>query len=230
MPELSILMPVYNERGTIEEAIARALEADLPLESRELVVVDDGSTDGTRELLAGGRWPEAVVVVCHERNRGKGGAVRTALAHARGTYAVIHDADLEYDPSDIGRLLEPLILGEAEVVYGIRGFRSHSAFSFWYVVGNKLVTLAANVLYDAWLTDIMTCHKAMPTELMRALDLRSSGFELEGEITGAVLAAGHRIFEVPIDYRARSRDEGKKLTGGDAVRVIAMLVRRRVRR
>jgi glycosyltransferase involved in cell wall biosynthesis len=227
MPELSILMPVYNERATIEEAVARVLDADLPVDSRELVIVDDGSTDASRRIF---RWPEAVAVVCHERNLGKGSAVRTALEHARGTYAAIHDADLEYDPSDIGRLLGPLTQGEAEVVYGIRGFQSHSAFSFWYVVGNKFVTLVANVLYDAWLTDIMTCHKAMPTALMRSLDLRSSGFELEGEITGAVLAAGHRVFEVPISYRARGRDEGKKLTGRDALRVIATLVRRRIRR
>jgi len=230
MPDLSILMPVYNERATVEEAIERALAAPLPVESRQLVVVDDGSTDGTRELLRGREWPPEVDVHLHERNGGKGAAVRTAIEHATGRWAAILDADLEYDAADIGRLLEPLQAGDAEVVYGVRGFDSRSSFSFWYVAGNKAVTMVANVIFNSWLEDIMTCHKAMATDVWRSLDLRARGFELEGEITARVLASGRRIYEVPITYRARGREEGKKLTALDAARVVAMLVRRRLGR
>jgi glycosyltransferase involved in cell wall biosynthesis len=229
MPDLSILMPVYNERATVEDAIAHALEADLPVESRQLVIVDDGSTDGTRELLRGREWPAEVDIHFHERNGGKGVAVRTALEHATGRWAAILDADLEYDAADIGRLLEPLQSGDAEVVYGVRGFDSRSAFSFWYVAGNKAVTMIANVIFNSWLADIMTCHKAMATDVWRSLDLRARGFELEGEITARVLVSGRRIYEVPITYRARGREEGKKLTGVDALRVIRTLARERLR-
>jgi dolichol-phosphate hexosyltransferase len=229
MPELSILMPVYNERATVEEAIGRALEAPLPVESRQLVVVDDGSIDGTRELLRGREWPAEVELHFHEQNGGKGAAVRTALEHAAGRWAAILDADLEYDPADVARLLEPLKAGDAEVVYGVRGFDSRSAFSFWYVAGNKAVTMVANVIFNSWLADIMTCHKAMATDVWRSLDLRARGFELEGEITGRVLASGRRIYEVPITYRARGREEGKKLTGMDALRVVRALARERLR-
>jgi glycosyltransferase involved in cell wall biosynthesis len=229
MPDLSILMPVYNERATVEEAIERALEAELPVESRQVVVVDDGSTDGTRELLRGRKWPAEVEVHFRDRNGGKGAAVRTAIEHATGRWAAILDADLEYDAADIGRLLEPLQAGDAEVVYGVRGFDSRSAFSFWYVAGNKAVTMVANVIFNSWLADIMTCHKAMATEVWRSLDLRARGFELEGEITARVLASGRRIYEVPITYRARGREEGKKLTGVDALRVVRTLARERLR-
>ena len=229
MPDLSILMPVYNERATVEEAIERALEAELPVESRQVVVVDDGSTDGTRELLRGREWPAEVDVHFRDRNGGKGAAVRTAIEHATGRWAAILDADLEYDAADIGRLLEPLQSGDAEVVYGVRGFDSRSAFSFWYVAGNKAVTMVANVIFNSWLADIMTCHKAMATDVWRSLDLRARGFELEGEITARVLASGRRIYEVPITYRARGREEGKKLTGIDALRVVRTLARERLR-
>lgn len=229
VPELTILMPVYDERATVEEAIRRALDAELPVESRELVVVDDGSTDGTGQLLRERDWGSDVRVVFHESNQGKGRAVRTGIDHASGTWSTILDADLEYDPADIADLLEPLRSGDAEVVFGTRGFASHSSFSFWYVVGNKIVTMVANVLFDSWLADIMTCHKAMRTELWRSLDLSARGFELEGEITAKVLASGRRVYEVPITYRARGREEGKKLTGADGLRVIATLARERLR-
>jgi len=230
MPELSILMPVYNERATVVDAIERALEAELPVESRQLVVVDDGSTDGTRELLRERDWPAEVDIHFRDRNGGKGAAVRTAIEHAAGDWAAILDADLEYDAADIGRLLEPLQAGEAEVVFGVRGFDSRSAFSFWYVVGNKAVTMVANVIFNSWLADIMTCHKAMSTDVWRSLELTARGFELEGEITARVLASGRRVYEVPITYHARGREEGKKLTAIDALRVIAMLLRRRLGR
>jgi dolichol-phosphate hexosyltransferase len=222
---LSILMPVYNERSTVERAIEDALSAELPVDRRELVLVDDGSTDGTRELLAETSWPEGVTVVFHERNLGKGAAIRTALTHATGEFAAILDADLEYRAGDLAPVVEPLLSGEATVVFGSRAWASHTAFSFWYVIGNKAVTLAANVLYNCFISDVMTCHKAMRTELFRSLDLRERGFAIEPEIAARVLRRGERIYEVPIAYRARTREQGKKLTALDGLRVLRTLVR-----
>ncbi len=225
---LSILMPVFNERSTVEAAIEDALSAELPVASRELVIVDDGSTDGTREILSTSTWPEGVKVVFHERNLGKGAAVRTALQHATEEFSAILDADLEYRAADLADVLEPLVTGEAHVVFGTRAWTSQSSFSFWYVIGNKAVTMATNVLYNCWISDVMTCHKAMRTELFRSLPLRERGFAIEPEIAARVLRAGERIHEVQIHYRARSRMEGKKLTSTDGLRVLRTLVRCRV--
>ncbi|HYX89049.1 MAG TPA: glycosyltransferase family 2 protein [Gaiellaceae bacterium] len=227
--DLSLLMPVFNERATVEIAIERVLGAEVPVERLELVVVDDGSGDGTTELLAGQSWPDNVKLVRHDRNRGKGAAVRTALAHATGEFCIVMGADLEYDPESFGALLAPLLAGDAEAVYGVRGFEAHSAYSFWYVVGNKSVTLAANLLYNVWLKDLMTCQKMLRTDLFRRLPLRANGFVIEREITARLLRAGARIYEVPITYRARRREEGKKLTAADGLRVLATLARCRVR-
>jgi glycosyltransferase involved in cell wall biosynthesis len=225
---LSILMPVFNERGTVLAAINDALQAELPVTSREVIVVDDGSTDGTRDLLAGADLPSNVQVHLHARNGGKGVALRTALKHASGDFSAILDADLEYRASDLALLLEPLLSGDARVVFGTRQWSSHAAFSFWYVMGNKSVTTATNVLYNCWISDVMTCHKAMSTELFKSLRLRESGFAIEPEIAARVLQSGERIFEVPITYTARSREEGKKLTAFDGVRVLRTLVRCKV--
>jgi glycosyltransferase involved in cell wall biosynthesis len=225
---LSILMPVFNERSTVEAAIADALGALLPVPSRELVIVDDGSTDGTRELLTAGTWPDNVKVVLHDRNQGKGAAIRTALQHATEDFSAILDADLEYAAADLAHVLEPLASGEAHVVFGTRAWTSQSSFSFWYVIGNKSVTMATNVLYNCWISDVMTCHKAMRTDLFRSLRLRERGFAIEPEIAARVLRSGERIHEVPISYRARGREAGKKLTAFDGVRVLRTLVRCRV--
>jgi glycosyltransferase involved in cell wall biosynthesis len=223
--ELSIIVPVYNELERFEQALTQILEADLPVASREVVIVDDGSTDGTRELLRSREWPAEVRVFEHPANRGKGAAIRTALAEVRGSFTTIMDADLEYDPENIGVLLKPLADDLADAVYGVRGFQSHSAFSFWYVVGNKSVTFAANVLYNRWLADIMTCHKVMRTDLFRSLSLRADGFAIEPEITARLLRHGAQIYEVPISYNARTRQDGKKLTSLDGLRVLATLLR-----
>ena len=225
---LTILMPVYNEHSTVVQAVEDALGAELPVDARQLVIVDDGSTDGTLEILRTTEWPENVIVVEHDRNRGKGAAIQTALTHATGDFAAILDADLEYRAADLAPLLEPLLTGEARVAYGTRSWASHSAYSFWYVMGNKAVTHATNVLYNCWISDVMTCHKAMSTELFRSLKLRERGFAIEPEITARVLLAGERIYEVPITYKARSREEGKKLTALDGLRVLRTLVRCRV--
>jgi glycosyltransferase involved in cell wall biosynthesis len=223
-------MPVYNEGATIARAIEQVLAAELPIAARELVVVDDQSTDGTREWLLAQEWPAEVRLVLHDRNRGKGAAVRTALEHARGTYATVMDADLEYDPRSIAALLAPLLREDAEAVYGVRGFDAGSAYSFWYVLGNKLVTMTMNVLFNTWLADIMTCQKVLPTALWRQLKLRESGFAFEAEITARLARARVRIYEVPVTYRARSREDGKKLTALDGLRVLRTLVRCRLDR
>jgi glycosyltransferase involved in cell wall biosynthesis len=225
MPDLSILMPAYNEQATIERAIDRVIEAKPPVAEFELIVVDDCSTDGTGQILAEHDWPARVRVLRHERNQGKGAALRTALAAAEGVNSAVLDADLEYDPADLGDLLAPILSGQAEVVFGTRAFSSHSSYGFWYVMGNKAVTMAANVLYDCWLSDIMTCWKVMPTELFRSLDLSEPGFAIEPEIAARVMLSGRRIYEVPVGYTARSRAEGKKLTAFDGLRVLRTLLR-----
>ncbi|HEX4805970.1 MAG TPA: glycosyltransferase family 2 protein [Conexibacter sp.] len=224
---LSILMPVYNELERVEAAIDAVLATELPVPI-ELIVVDDGSTDGTRELLRARPADPRVRLFEHERNAGKGAAVRTALGHATGELAAIFDADLEYEPSDFRTLLPPLLDGEANAVFGVRAFDGATSHSFLYVMGNKGVTLAANVLFNVYLHDIMTCHKIVRTELFRSLALRARGFEIEPEITARLIERGERIFEVPIHYRARSTEEGKKLRATDGLRVIATLVRCRL--
>jgi dolichol-phosphate hexosyltransferase len=225
---LSILMPVFNERATVEAAIADALGAELPVPQRELLIVDDGSTDGTRELLDGREWGDGVRVLLHDRNLGKGAAVRTALGAATGTISAILDADLEYEAAGLSDVIQPILDGRSNVVFGTRAWTSHSAFGFWYVMGNKAVTFATNVLYNSWISDVMTCQKAMRTELFRSLRLRERGFAIEPEIAARVLRSGERIYEVPVEYAARSREAGKKLTALDGVRVLRTLLRCRV--
>jgi len=226
-PELTVLMPVYNELATVETALTAALETDLGVD-RELIVIDDGSTDGTRELLEARDWPSDARLVLHKRNRGKGAAIRTGLAEARGEITAILDADLEYDPHDIAKVIEPILRGEATAVFGVRAFEGHTSHSFLYVLGNRGVTLVANLLFNVYLRDLMTCHKAVRTEIFRDLPLRADGFEIEPEIAARLIQHGERIYEVPVEYRARGSDEGKKLTARDGLRVVATLVRCRL--
>jgi glycosyltransferase involved in cell wall biosynthesis len=226
--KLSILMPVYNEEARLAEALKQVLAVDYPCEV-ELIVVDDGSRDGTGEILE--RVDDArVEVLTHPRNFGKGAAIRTAVGHASGAYMVIFDADLEYDPNEIPKLIAPVLDGRATVVFGNRTFGSHSSFSFWYVMGNKAVTTAANMLYNCYLGDLETCFKLMPVELYRSLDVRSRGFGMEAEVTGKLLRRRFRPYEVSISYTARSREEGKKITWRDGVDALWILGRERFRR
>jgi glycosyltransferase involved in cell wall biosynthesis len=225
--KLSVLMPVFNEAATLESAISRVLDVTYPC-PMELVVVDDGSTDGSGKMLAT-VCDARLVARRHERNQGKGAAVRTASEAASGDYVIICDADLEYEAADIPSLLWPVLKGEAAVVYGTRSFGSHTAYSFWYVIGNKAVTTAANVLFNSWISDLETCFKLLPLSLFRELDIRAAGFGMEAEITGKLLARGIRPFEVPIGYRARGRSEGKKLTWRDGVEALWILGRTRYR-
>jgi glycosyltransferase involved in cell wall biosynthesis len=221
---LSILMPVYNERERVERAIAEVLATELPSEF-ELIVVDDGSTDGTREILRGGDWNERVRLLEHTQNQGKGAAIRTGLEQARGEFAAIFDADLEYDPADLGLLMPPLIDGRTNASFGVRAFDGYTSHSFLFVLGNKGVTLACNLLFNVYLHDIMTCHKMIRTDVFRDLPLHAAGFAIEPEITARLVQRGERIYEVPVHYRARATDEGKKLTALDGFRVIGTLLR-----
>jgi glycosyltransferase involved in cell wall biosynthesis len=221
---LSILMPVYNERERVQAAIEEVLRTELPAEF-ELIVVDDGSTDGSREILREGKWEPRVRLLEHSSNLGKGAAVRTALEHAQGELAAIFDADLEYDPQDLAVLMPPLLDGRTNACFGVRAFDGYTSHSFLYVLGNKSVTLACNLLFNVYLHDIMTCQKMLRTELFRSLPLREPGFAIEPEITARLVQQGERIFEVPIHYRARATEEGKKLTAVDGFRVLATLLR-----
>jgi dolichol-phosphate hexosyltransferase len=225
--KLSILMPVYNEQVTLSSAVKDVLGVNFPCEA-ELVIVDDGSTDGTRELYPAFEDDPRVVIRMHERNRGKGAAIRTAAEAATGDYVIMCDADLEYSPTDIPSLLDPVLAGEATVVYGTRAFGSHNAYSYAYVLGNKAVTTFANVLFNCYISDLETCFKLIPAGMYRSLRVREAGFGMEAEITGKLLRRGIRPFEVPISYKARSRDAGKKLTWRDGVKALLILVRERL--
>jgi glycosyltransferase involved in cell wall biosynthesis len=225
--KLSILMPVYNEAATLQDAVERVLAVDYPCDV-EVVIVDDGSVDASGKVLAELTDPR-LSIHAHETNQGKGAAIRTAARHATGDYLIICDADLEYAPREIPTLVEPVLSGDAEVVYGTRTFGSHNAYSFWYVMGNKGVTLTANLLFNAYISDLETCFKLMPLALYRELDVVATGFGMEAEVTGKLLARGIRPFEVPITYRARSREEGKKLTWRDGVEALWILGRERFR-
>ena len=222
-------MPVYNELATLDSAVKEVLNVDYPCEI-ELIVVDDGSTDGTRDLYPAITSDGRVVLKLHERNQGKGAAIKTAAALASGDYVIICDADLEYAPSEIPGLLIPVVSGEAEVVYGTRTFGSHNAYSYMYVLGNRAVTTWANVLFNCYISDLETCFKLIPTALYRELSIRSAGFGMEAEVTGKLLRRGIRPYEVPISYKARSREAGKKLTWRDGVEALWILLRERLAR
>jgi glycosyltransferase involved in cell wall biosynthesis len=222
-------MPVYNELATLESAVKRVLSVDYPVEI-ELVIVDDGSTDGTRDLYS--QWAGESRVVIHQKptNGGKGSAIKKGAELAGGDYLIMCDADLEYAPEEIPSLLAPIIAEQATVVYGTRTFGSHNAYSYLYVLGNRGVTTAANILFNCYISDLETCFKLMPLDLYRRLDIASAGFGMEAEITGRLLRNGYRPYEVPISYKARTREEGKKLTWKDGVEALWILGRERVRK
>lgn len=224
--KLSVLVPVYNEAATVSDALKRVLDVDYPCEV-EVVVVDDGSTDGTAEKVRGLAGPR-VTVGYHPRNRGKGAAVRTAADSATGDYLLVYDADLEYPPEQIPKLLEPVLAGETEVVYGTRVFGGTSAYTYWYVLGNRGVTTAANILFNAYITDLSTCFKLLPLPLYRELRIRENGFGADPELTAKLLKRGIRPFEIPITYKSRTRAEGKKITWRHGFEALGVLVRVRL--
>ncbi|HJL14142.1 MAG TPA: glycosyltransferase family 2 protein [Sandaracinaceae bacterium LLY-WYZ-13_1] len=225
-PTLSVVMPAYNERETIHEALRRVLEA--PVDSLEVVVVDDGSTDGTRELLTQGpALDRRVRVVLHDVNRGKGAALRTGFSEARGRFVVVQDADLEYDPNEYPTLLGPLLDGHADVVYGSRfaGGGPHRVLYYWHSVANQALTTFSNMITDLNLTDMETCYKAFRREVLDEIQLREDRFGIEPEMTAKVSQLGVRVYEVPISYHGRTYAEGKKIGLRDAFRAIYCIVR-----
>jgi glycosyltransferase involved in cell wall biosynthesis len=239
--KLSIIMPVYNEIGTITEILqrARAVQLKVPVGygpddgtvvefEREVVIVDDGSTDGTREILRGLEGEPNLRLVLHERNQGKGAAVRTGLQHASGDVMLVQDADLEYDPRDYVALLQPIVEGRSQVVYGSR-FRGGptKAMFFWHMIGNRGLTLVTNVLYNTILSDMETCYKVFTREVAEQLNLRAPGWGFDPEITAQILRRGYRIYEVPISYTGREFEEGKKISWRDGLIVLWTLIKYR---
>ena len=220
------MMPAFNEERTIEIILDHVLERP---EVGEVIAVDDGSTDATWEILnrLAGRHPK-LRTFRQEVNQGKGAALRRAIGELRMPFALVQDADLEYDPRDYPVLLEPLLEGRADAVYGVRGFAGQTAFSYWFVIGNKAVTLVTNVLFDCYISDMETGYKVLRSELWRRLHLRGARFDIEPDITARILRLGYRIHEIPIRYYARSREEGKKLTWQDGVRALGTLAQLRV--
>jgi glycosyltransferase involved in cell wall biosynthesis len=214
--KLSVLMPVYNERQTLSEILDQVRAVELPNIDKEIIVVDDGSTDGSREILAEEQARGDLQIFYHDHNQGKGAAVRTAIEHATGDLLIIQDADLEYDPRDYPKLLQPITEGRVAVVYGSRFLGPRKAMLFWHMLGNKFLTLTTNILYNTILSDMETCYKCFRADIVKDIPLRSRRFEFEPEITAKILKRGYRIFEVPISYYGREYHEGKKIGWRDA--------------
>ncbi|MGH8977174.1 MAG: glycosyltransferase family 2 protein [Acidimicrobiia bacterium] len=226
--KLSVVVPVFNERNTLVEIVRRMRAVELPDSiEREIIVVDDGSDDGTRDVLKQ-LGDSTVRVVLHPQNRGKGAAVRTGFSHATGDYVLVQDADLEYDPEDWPRLLAPVLSGKARVVYGSRftGERRNMLFLHW--VGNRVLSLVTNVLYNTTLSDMETCYKLIDRALLEEIVLQADRFEIEPEVTAKILKRGVRIYEVPISYTGREVDEGKKITWTDGFSALWTLLKYRV--
>lgn len=225
---LTVITPVFNERATVAEVIRRMRAVELPL-TLQIIAVDDGSSDGSDKVL-GALEDSTLRVLRHERNQGKGAAIRTGLGEARGDLVLIQDADLEYDPEDWPRLLDPVLRGKARVVYGSRftGERKNMLPLHW--VGNRVLSLITNVLYRSTLSDMETCYKLFDAKVLKGMTIVSNRFDFEPEITAKVLRRGHRIYEVPISYAGREPDEGKKITWRDGLGAMKALVRFRFTR
>jgi len=226
--KLSVLMPVYNERQWIEKVVHNVLKQNVPgITSMELIIVDDGSTDGTREIIGAlsRKFQEKVIAIFHQKNFGKGAAVKTAIEKMTGDVCIIQDADLEYDPGEFALVLEPIISGRADCVYGSRftGTQAKRVLFFWHYVGNRVVTLLSNLLTNLNFTDIETCYKAFRAELIKNIPLRSRDFGFEPEITVKIAKKKCRIYEVGISYSGRTYGEGKKIKWTDGLKAIFII-------
>ena len=221
---LSIIVPVFNEERTISEILHRVRAVPI---RKEIIVVDDFSTDGARDALKREEEHDDTRVVLHPQNRGKGGAVRTGLGQVTGDIVIIQDADLEYDPRDYHALLRPILEGRSKAVYGSRFLGEHKAMYFWHALGNKFLTLVTNVLFDTTLTDMETCYKVFTKDIAASLNIQQMRWGIDPEITAKILRQGHRIYEVPIAYNGREFWEGKKISWKDAFVVLRTLMRYR---
>jgi glycosyltransferase involved in cell wall biosynthesis len=223
-PTLSIIVPVFNENKTLLALLKKVQAVKLGGLQKQIIVVDDGSADGTREILKKMRKP-GIEVYYHEKNKGKGAAIRTAIPHTKGDYVVVQDADLEYDPADYEKLLGPLLEGKADVVYGSRFMGTHQAFVFTHYLGNMFLSAVTTVLYGTVLTDMETCYKVFKGDILRGLILRSNRFEFEPEVTAKLLKKNYKIYEMPISYHGRGFSEGKKITWRDGLTALWCLFR-----
>jgi len=223
-PLVSVVMPAFNEIDTIEEIIRRVLAVPLRI---ELIVVDDGSTDGTRELLQKLQRERNVKLIFQAKNGGKGSALRAGFAQVTGDIVIIQDADLEYSPEEYPALIELICAGRADVVYGSRFLGRHRVFLFTHYLGNKLLTFLTNVLYNTILSDMETCFKVMRVDVLRSFVLRSNGFGIEPEITAKIFKRRYRVYEIPITYDGRGYDEGKKITWRDGFVALGVLLKYR---
>jgi glycosyltransferase involved in cell wall biosynthesis len=223
-PVLSVVMPVFNERNTIEEIIQRVMAVRM---RTQLIVVDDASTDGTTEILERLQKERGFVLLKQPRNRGKGAALRRGFAAVTGDLVIIQDADLEYSPEEYPLLTELICAGRADVVFGSRFLGRHRVFLLTHYLGNRTLTFIANVLYNTMLTDMETCYKVMRTDVLRSMELKSDGFGIEPEITAKVFKRRYRVYEVPISYDGRGYEEGKKITWRDGIVALWVLVKYR---
>ena len=228
--KLSIIIPVFNEEKTVEKLIEEVWKVELPQVEKEIIVVDDGSTDATPEILkrVKNRYPE-LKVVFKKKNEGKGSAIRRGLKEVTGDLVVFQDADLEYDPRDYPLLMKPILEGKADVVYGSRFLGPHRVLLFWHLIGNIFLNLVTNFLYNTTLTDMETCYKMFRSDVIKSLPLKARGFEIEPEITAKILKRGYRVWEVPISYNGRGYEEGKKITWKDGFVALYTLFKCRFR-
>jgi len=227
--KLSIIMPVFNEKKTIEEILRQLMAVKIPKVSKEIIIIDDKSTDGTKEILKKIKKEQPQLkIIFHTQNQGKGAAVRTGFHQAKGDLLLIQDADLEYDPSDLPRLVEPIQKGKAEVVYGSRFTGERRNMLFWHMVGNKLLTLIVNLLYNTTLSDMEVCYKLLTRKALKNVKLKENRFGFDPEITVKILKKGIRIYEVPISYAGREFEEGKKIKWYDSLRILWVLIKYRL--
>ena len=223
--KLSVLVPVYNEKGTIEQILKRIKSVDI---DKEIIVVDDGSTDGTKEVLSALKEP-GIKVIFHQKNLGKGAALRTAIKEASGDIVIFQDADLEYDPNDYASLIKPITEGMADVVYGSRmlGGKLQRVYMFWHKLGNNFLTFLVNLLYNTTLTDMETGYKVFKREVIKGLNLKSNDFAIEPEITAKIFKKKYRVYETSISYYGRNYEEGKKISWRDGFPAIWTILKYR---